>query len=248
MTGKSKLVIITLALFLAAFSLPANAEDVDYDGLDEAALPMAAQTTQAQASDQFIKIYRQVLVFDENQYGGSYNLDMLEASLAAGAAVYVYDESSGTSDYKWSIAQLGALSLDILGYGAGTEKNASLTGLFGSLGRAWNRYWSSEKKAWGYIWWCVFHSPAAGVMAEVAQWAQIVAGIAALFPGAGEIVGALIMKALFWAGTFLAVLCILIGTYAFYKSLFFGSTIHLMLRSSRKGLQPHPGSPSETKR
>jgi len=216
-------ILIATTLLCGCLSLAAMATEVDYDEVDEAALPMVAQTGQPQAADQFMRIYRQVLIFDENEYGGSYNLDMLEASLAAGAAVFVYDPYSGTDDYRWWAAEIGALGLYLLDYGTGTEKNATLTGLFGSLGRAWNRYWNATREAWNYIRWCIFGSPAANKMAEFAQVAQIVAGIIGMYPGYGQIISKGIMLGLLLAGTLLCVLCIVIGNFTFYQYLFLES-------------------------
>ncbi len=88
--------VIGLVVFSACLlgSATSASSAITYDELDAAALRRAAQTQQAQAVDQFVRVYSQVLDFDEQEYGSSFNQDMLEASVVAGGVVLSYDDGS----------------------------------------------------------------------------------------------------------------------------------------------------------
>jgi len=121
-----KTAILALALLLCAATSPAWATDVDYDEVDAAASGMMAQTDQIQRAQQLFKLYRQLLIFDSEQYAGSYNLDMLEVSVTAAAAVITLDQDPPIEDFGFVYAVIASIAARTIGYQEGSEKLAAL--------------------------------------------------------------------------------------------------------------------------
>ena len=96
--------MILVAVALLPFA--AHATEVDYDAVDEAALPMVAQTSLPQVADQFCRAYRQLLIYDHEEYENEYNYDNLEGSVVAASIVMHYDDP-GSGFRTW----IGSLRL-----------------------------------------------------------------------------------------------------------------------------------------
>ena len=138
----SMIFLVVIGTFIVSSAV--IADEVSYDEIDYNALSVSAQSQQPQAADQFAKIYRQVLIFDENNYGTSYNQDMLEASLFAGSAVLALDDGELTLFRLW-LAVGSSLALEELGYAEGTEKMSALRSSNSALG-------SAHKTTLGCVW------------------------------------------------------------------------------------------------
>ena len=129
--------LVVIGTFIVSSAV--RADEVSYDEIDYNALSLSAQSQQPQAADQFAKIYRQVLIFDENNYGTSYNQDMLEASLFAGSAVLSLDDESPPDGFRMWLITSSSLALEDLGYAQGSDKMLALQNANRSLASAHNK-------------------------------------------------------------------------------------------------------------
>jgi len=220
MVRNLRVMVIGVVACLAALSLVAKADEVDYDEVDYRALGMAVQTEQPQGADQFIRMYSQILVFDENQYGASYSLDILESSVVAASTVGLFDESALSDDYRFFASSIISLGLHWLGYTETSEKFNSLMSIWGSLGRAFycyiSGYWSGVKTTW------LCMKPGGHWLADDLWMASgLIAGFGGpIAIGVGTTLAATILAyAIAIPLAFLAVLCIAIGTVTMWKAI-----------------------------
>jgi len=173
-----KTAILALALLLCVATSPAWATDVDYDEVDAAALPMAARTEQPQGADQFVKAYEQMLVYDCEEYGATYEYDNLVASVAAGAAVLAFDDYD---DYGFWAGTIVGLAQQALGYQDGTPKFDALLSDCAPLAFSLKKLEVAFSSGWGALLWCLdlpiskVLLPACGLVASVGV---IVGGVA----------------------------------------------------------------------
>ncbi len=215
--------IATISLFVTfcilwLFTLTASATDVDYDAVDEAAVPMVAQTELPQAADQFFRAYRQLLIYDHEQYSADYNYDNLVGSLTASSVVVMFDENDITTDYRLSAMYLAGLGFMGLGYDEGTDKLAGLLSARSALGNAVSRICHATGAAWDAIFECM-----SGAVAAPASWASALGGICGMGLGwAGIVAGFTVAGWCTVAGGAIAVLCILIGDINGLGALYYG--------------------------
>jgi len=116
----------------------AHGTEVDYDAVDEAALPMVAQTSLPQAADQFRRAYRQLLIYDHEEYENEYHYDNLGGSLIASSVTQTLDPD-GWLSVQHSTLFLSYATCLSLGYSEGSAKLNALLSARDILGRAINR-------------------------------------------------------------------------------------------------------------
>ncbi len=216
--NKKHIFVFAFLFSLLGLTRVAFAEPVDYDEIDAMALKMAAQSEQAQASDQFVRVYSQVLAFDENQYGTSFNQPTLEASMVAGGIAWAYDDGSATTDeVRISIESLGLFALDLYGYAAGTTKYNALRSIWQWLGKAWHCYWDCGKKYWTQVWKCID-----GTTGSIVTFVGTVIGAigAGLWAGGVVVIGKIIVIAGAVIVVGVAVICILLYVKEQYVCLY----------------------------
>jgi hypothetical protein len=223
-----------IGFFLA--TRPASAEEITYDEVDYAALKFAGQSEQPQASDQILLIYRQVLTFDENSYGASYNEDMLAASVVAGAAVLAMDEESGSDGLRFWV-DTGCLSaLWLLQYQPGSPKNNALNEFDPTLGRGLDKLFECVQEALWAWFLCMFPGiPGGGLTdmmgASFSLSAPIIGASLGRYIGwkiAGWIAGLIAKGMLIWT-----YLCITIGIVYGLRCYYFGFVAVRLLRHRR---------------
>jgi hypothetical protein len=207
----------TFALVLFSFVLLPFAAwaTVDYDSVDEAALTMAAQTDVIQASDQFIRAYDQLLVYDHDEFSSDYNYQNLIGSISAGSTVLFIDgDGEGLRFWTGSTTWLAYLNL---GYDEDSTKSVALTGDCLSLSNALHRIRAAISCGWDGLIWCWWDE---GIKpAAVAAWA--LASDVGYFIAAGQ------GGALLYGGAVILVtwevVCALIADHDFLWTLCFGS-------------------------
>ena len=136
------LCIVSL-LFLAISGI---AEEVDYTDSDFQALTMIGQSEQPQAGDQAVRVFRQVLNFDQVYYGGTYNEEMLDCSLMAGSVVYTLELEKASDEFRSSVVELGGQALEWGGYGKDDDGLVLLRSSHNQLAAAVDRVqWAREQ-------------------------------------------------------------------------------------------------------
>jgi len=204
---------------VALLPLPAHATEVDYDAVDEAALPMVAQTSLPQAADQFCRAYRQLLIYDHEEYENEYNYDNLEGSLVASSVVLYYDEAY-EDDLRWCAGEAGGLALYWMGYCEDSAKLTGLCGAFSALGNAVSRWWHAEKTFGKYFWECLGSAlDPAGRGAFLLSGAGGAAAIRAGSALAGATAFGLYCL---YLGLGVCAVCILVGGTAYGSALYYG--------------------------
>jgi len=185
-----------------------------------ALLPLVAQTSLPQAADQFRRAYRQLLIYDHEEYDNDYNYNNLEGSVVAASVVLHYDTGYGRGSL-WSCMDLTALAAQSLGYYEGSVKQNELSGDYPALGVGQSRSWYATKKGWEYAWECMksgFGGPG-GVGAGVLTGAGWIAGL--------KVIGATTLRAFMIEGAMalcagIAVLCIIVGITASGYAMYYG--------------------------
>lgn len=216
---KGKLIIVcAFLLSILGLTRVAIADPVDYDELDAMALKMAGQTDQLQATDQFVRVYSQVLAFDESEYGTSFNQAALEASMIAGGIAWAYDDGlASTEETRAFIESLGFFALDLYGYGAGTPKYLDLGAIWKWLGKAWGCYWRCDVEYWGQVWKCI-----SGTVGSIFNYVGF--AISAIGSGLWVLGAVSIGKVMVVVGAIVIVgvlvVCILLEIVPFYKCLY----------------------------
>jgi len=172
---------------------------------------MVAQTSLPQAADQFCRAYRQLLIYDHEEYDNDYDLDNLEGSLIAGSIVATYD-SPGVGFTGW-LGVMAHYASDGLGYEDGSSRQQTLNSTQSFLGNAWRRIKSAASHMVHTTMECMGDEPIAFLFTCVAA----VGFMVALFvdPTKGGL-------AALYGGGALATLCIAAGVAAFASTLFFG--------------------------
>jgi hypothetical protein len=188
---------------------------VDYNAQDAAAIPMTAQTDLPQAGDQYCRAYRQLLVFDHDSYGATYNYNNLEGNLVAASVVLSYDNPS--SNFATWTAVSSSLANYALGYDDGTAKNQALAAHV-NLATSWGKI-KEGYKAWA-------DAVAECMAAPVSSVGSAVCGLgtAVSLPIllANPHVGAIVATASLCGMLLIAVICIAVGDVAFYNSVYGG--------------------------
>jgi len=209
-----------LTLLVSLFGLPqlAFADSVDYDDIDAMAFRMTAQIEEVQACDQSLRVYHQVLAFDEEQYATNFNQDALVASMLAGGIAWAYDDGTATTEeVRVCVESLGVFALDLYGYAEGSMKYNALRNAWYWLGKAWHCYWKCALEYWAQVWKCVD-----GTTGRIVQFVGTALG--AVGAGAWALGALVLAKILSIAAAVLigglAVLCILLHLYEFYKCYF----------------------------
>ena len=193
-----------------------------------ALLPMVAQTSLPQAADQFCRAYRQLLIYDHEEYENEYNYDNHEGWLMAGSVVMSYDVSA-----PGFVVWMGVLSdyaADGLGYEDGSAKWEALNSAQPLIGATRQRIGAASTDFVDGIVECmdtkafkVAGAIVGGVALGLCLFATPAIGLAAAGYGA---IG-------------LASVCLLIGVSAFLRTLIFGS-IFICFPVRRKILHPIP--------
>lgn len=210
---KSALVLLIALIIL--LPLAAWATDVDYDAIDEAALPMVAQTNILQASDQFIRAYHQLLVYDHEEYSGDYNYPNLVGSMTAGSAV-LFVTGDG-EDYGFWLGSLAGYSQLNLGYDEESAKFLALTNDNQPLSNVWHRIGAAFSSGWTAFVWCM----SIGVDDAISAAQRTIEEIGA--PIFGRAIGKLLVRAIAVIAVIWTAICIMVGSFHFLKTLFFGS-------------------------
>jgi len=197
-----------------------------------ALLPMVAQTSLPQVADQFCRAYRQLLVFDHEEYGNDYNYNNLEGSLVAGSVVLYYDGAG--SSLGELMGTLCGLAAPGYGYGDGSAKSELLSSVQSWLGSAWNRLKSANaarKRAQAI---CMGTDTAQDFL----TWGTLLAsvgGLGMLFGGGHACVAIAAVGLGLLTGV--AVVCISVGTWAFWSTLFFGSVSFVVPPTRKRWLR-----------
>jgi len=208
---------------LIAATTVVSAEEVTYDEIDYAALRLAGQSDQVHAVDQVLLVYREVLHFDEIQYGRSYNEEMLVASIVAGAAVLATDEENASegATFVFSIAQAVADALEDAGYYEGSEYVRAAEAASPWLANGIKKVLKCSLEAL-LVWWkCMLPWPFSSMAAKTAWGKNVIAKIGGwlgryIGKGAVRALGRLIAG----VNILITVLCIILAVRYVLKCLF----------------------------
>ncbi len=217
-----KSALVSFIALIISLPLAAWATDVDYDAVDEAALPMVAQTDILQASDQFVRAYHQLLVYDHEEFSGDYNYQNLVGSITA-SSVVLFVEGEG-ADYGFWLGSLAGYSQLNLGYDEESEKYLALADDNQPLSSGWGRIGAAYKSGWNGFLWCML----SGATLAVGAASVIINGVGAWLGGA---VGPPLCKAAAIGSAIWTSICILVGVFHWWKTVFFGSMLVTLPRS-----------------
>lgn len=214
MALKTAFALVLLSFVLLPFAAWAT---VDYDSVDEAALTMAAQTDVLQASDQFIRAYDQLLVYDHDEYSGDYNNQNLVGSISA-SSIILFIEGDGEGLCFWTGGTTGLSYLN-LGYDEDSAKSDALADDSLSLSNVIHRIGAAFSSGWDGFAWCMWDE---GLLPALAAAGTIIRTVGPYIScGAGVLVA---KGAAFVAVTW-AVICILIADHDFLWTLACGSVL-----------------------
>jgi len=130
-----------------------------------ALLPLVAQTSLPQAADQFRRAYRQLLIYDHEEYENEYHYDNLEGSLIASSVTQTLDPD-GWLSVQHSTLFLSYAACLSLGYSEGSAKLNALLSARDIHGRAISRLlWGAGIGAAGLLEYVV--SPLSGSRSDV---------------------------------------------------------------------------------
>lgn len=208
---KTAVVLAVLIFVLLPFTSWAT---VDYDSVDAAALPMAAQTDIIQASDQFIRAYGQLLVYDYEEYSGDYNNQNLIGSISASSAV-LFIEGDGEDYGFWTGSTTGLAFLN-LGYDDDSTKSDALEGDCLSLSNALHRIGAAMSCGWDGFAWCMWDE---GLLPALAAAGTIIRTVGPYIE-AGQ--GVLVAEGAGFVVFTWYVVCIMVLHHDFWTTLFAG--------------------------